>query len=341
MMAMPLAPRGRTPFSSGLDRLSSGHGNVICGTGDSFVTAGDPWLVENDIDIVDMELFAIAHVCQRHSVPWRAFKFITDDANDFAADTGPRMSPTARICSGMRLTDVVRLARQGLNNPPAPDKARPAARPGRRRRGRGRRARAADRRRSSGLRRPTPASRPSSAPGCAGTSAPRSTISTSSPSRDDVELIERLLRRFRLAFGVAECGEIVLADQTLCRLMHRIRIERPRHAPDLADFQREVGAAVDDAIEVMPPVAENRASNVVRHDLRRQHADRMRPQMSVERVAHACRLRSAFADVEMRDLPQRMHAGIGAARAVDAHVLAGRCLRPHLPARPAPTAPLS
>src|SRR6201999_4276955 len=38
MMAMPLAPRGRTPFSSGLDRLSSGHGNVTCGTGDSFVT---------------------------------------------------------------------------------------------------------------------------------------------------------------------------------------------------------------------------------------------------------------------------------------------------------------
>jgi adenosylhomocysteine nucleosidase len=33
-----------------------------------------------------MELFAIAHVCQRHSVRWRALKFITDDANDFAAE---------------------------------------------------------------------------------------------------------------------------------------------------------------------------------------------------------------------------------------------------------------
>ena len=31
-----------------------------------------------------MELFAIAQVCQRHSLPWRAFKFITDDANDLA-----------------------------------------------------------------------------------------------------------------------------------------------------------------------------------------------------------------------------------------------------------------
>ncbi len=86
MMAMPLAPRGRTPFSPEIDRLSSGHGTVVCGTGDSFVTATDPWLTENHVDVVDMELFAIAHVCQRHSLPWRAFKFITDDADEFAAD---------------------------------------------------------------------------------------------------------------------------------------------------------------------------------------------------------------------------------------------------------------
>jgi adenosylhomocysteine nucleosidase len=98
MMAMPLAPRGRTPFSSDLDRLSSGHGTVTCGTGDSFVTSGDPWLVENNVDIVDMELFAIAHVCQRHTIPWRAFKYITDDANDFAAEHW-----TANVANGQDL----------------------------------------------------------------------------------------------------------------------------------------------------------------------------------------------------------------------------------------------
>src|SRR5260370_31179240 len=70
MMAMPLAPRGRTPFSSDLDRLSSGHGDVICGTGDSFVTSSDPWLNENNIDIVDMNcsrlpMFASAAVISR------------------------------------------------------------------------------------------------------------------------------------------------------------------------------------------------------------------------------------------------------------------------------------
>lgn len=98
MIAEPLAPRGRTPFGPELDRLSSGRNGVTCGTGDSFVTTADPWLVANGVDIVDMELFAIAHVCQRHSIPWRAFKFITDDANDFAAEHW-----TANVADGQDL----------------------------------------------------------------------------------------------------------------------------------------------------------------------------------------------------------------------------------------------
>jgi adenosylhomocysteine nucleosidase len=88
MMAMPLVPRGRTPYSSNLDKLSSGFGNVTCGTGDNFVASGDPWLGENNVDIVDMELFAIAHVCQRHTIPWRAFKFVAGDADHWIDDVG-------------------------------------------------------------------------------------------------------------------------------------------------------------------------------------------------------------------------------------------------------------
>jgi adenosylhomocysteine nucleosidase len=84
MMAMPLAPRGVTPLCDDERMLTSGHGTAVCGTGDSFVTSTDPWLTENRIDVVDMELFAMAYVCKRYDVPWRAFKFITDDADDFA-----------------------------------------------------------------------------------------------------------------------------------------------------------------------------------------------------------------------------------------------------------------
>ena len=68
---------------------------------------------------------------------------------------------------------------------------------------------------------------------------------TASPSLRDVELVERLHRRFGLAFGVAECGEVVLADQPLRGLMHRVGVERPRQPPDLADVEREIGAAIE------------------------------------------------------------------------------------------------
>ena len=61
----------------------------------------------------------------------------------------------------------------GLSNPPAPDKARAAGRPGRRRRGRGRQARWRDPQCSICRRRHGPASRPSIAPDAGGTSAPR------------------------------------------------------------------------------------------------------------------------------------------------------------------------
>jgi adenosylhomocysteine nucleosidase len=84
MLAMPLAARGETPFDPSPGTLTSGHSGVVCATGDNFVTAPDPWLMGQGVDIVDMELFAIAHACRRYGVPWRSFKFITDAADDQA-----------------------------------------------------------------------------------------------------------------------------------------------------------------------------------------------------------------------------------------------------------------
>ncbi|MDQ8727258.1 5'-methylthioadenosine nucleosidase [Bradyrhizobium sp. LHD-71] len=86
MVAEPIAPRGVTPFSDDPLALETGFGTITCGTGDSFVTAGDPWLAANGVHVVDMELFAIAHVCHKHAVDWRAFKFISDFADSNAAD---------------------------------------------------------------------------------------------------------------------------------------------------------------------------------------------------------------------------------------------------------------
>ncbi|MFZ8886714.1 MAG: nucleosidase [Steroidobacteraceae bacterium] len=82
--AEPLAPRGRTPFEPELDELTSGQVGVTCATGDRFVTARDPWLEARQVDLVDMELYAIAAACRQAGVPWRAFKFISDSANQDA-----------------------------------------------------------------------------------------------------------------------------------------------------------------------------------------------------------------------------------------------------------------
>jgi len=81
MMTEPLAPRGTVPFSEGPHVFHSPEGDYVCGSGDSFVTQSDPWLTGNRIDVVDMELFAIASVAHRHGIDWLAYKYISDDAN--------------------------------------------------------------------------------------------------------------------------------------------------------------------------------------------------------------------------------------------------------------------
>lgn len=81
MHTEPLAPRGTTPFCERPSEYLS-HGDYLCGSGDSFVIAHDPWLHAQEVDVVDMELFAIAAVAHDHHIPWASYKYITDDANE-------------------------------------------------------------------------------------------------------------------------------------------------------------------------------------------------------------------------------------------------------------------
>jgi len=85
MLAEPLSPRGVTPFDNKPSVLESTTGQYSCATGDSFVTNFDPWLVENKVDLVDMELFGIAHVCSIFRFPWYTVKYVSDAANDSSA----------------------------------------------------------------------------------------------------------------------------------------------------------------------------------------------------------------------------------------------------------------
>jgi adenosylhomocysteine nucleosidase len=38
------------------------------------------------VQLVDMELYAVASVCARQNVAWRALKFVSDDANADSAN---------------------------------------------------------------------------------------------------------------------------------------------------------------------------------------------------------------------------------------------------------------
>lgn len=81
MNAEPLVMRSVTPFEAGLRFIDFGHDmtpGLTIGTGDNFVHELDPWLLDNHIDIVDMEAYAIASVCKRMNVNFNCYKYITD-----------------------------------------------------------------------------------------------------------------------------------------------------------------------------------------------------------------------------------------------------------------------
>ena len=75
MNAEPLSPRGQVPYDKSPLRFFSVTPGLICATGDSFVTKRDHWLISNNVDMVDMELFAIAKISSHYRIPWISLKF--------------------------------------------------------------------------------------------------------------------------------------------------------------------------------------------------------------------------------------------------------------------------
>ena len=70
---------GETPFDEIIEIINSDHG-YSCGSGDSFVTGK----INMDVDLVDMEAYALAKVCKLENIKFRCFKFISDNADDNA-----------------------------------------------------------------------------------------------------------------------------------------------------------------------------------------------------------------------------------------------------------------
>ena len=71
---------GETPFDRVKEIIISDSG-YSCGTGDSFVNQK----IEMEVDVVDMEAFALAKICKEEKIPFNSIKYISDGANDDAA----------------------------------------------------------------------------------------------------------------------------------------------------------------------------------------------------------------------------------------------------------------
>src|ERR1700732_2500027 len=141
-------------------------------------------------------------------------------------------------------------------------------------------------------------------------------------SARDIEAIERLYRRFGLALGRAEGGEVVMADKALCGGMHRFGIERARHAPSAVLVERKIGAAVDDAIKVMPFDGGEPGVEVRRRAFGGEYHDRLRAQVEIDGVAHGLAF-PVLSEIDMRHLAQSMQRGVGPSGGADYNPLAG------------------
>jgi adenosylhomocysteine nucleosidase len=71
---------GETPFDNINEIINSKEG-YSCGSGDSFVNKQ----IEMDVDLVDMEAYALAKVCKLEGIEFKCFKYISDNADDSAS----------------------------------------------------------------------------------------------------------------------------------------------------------------------------------------------------------------------------------------------------------------
>ena len=67
---------GETPFDK-INEIIISENGYSCGTGDSFVNQK----IDMDVDVVDMEAYAIAKVCKLEKIEFKCFKYISDNAD--------------------------------------------------------------------------------------------------------------------------------------------------------------------------------------------------------------------------------------------------------------------
>tara|TARA_Y100001970_G_scaffold121071_1_gene150179 strand:- start:66867 stop:67418 length:552 start_codon:yes stop_codon:yes gene_type:complete len=72
---------GETPFDD-INDINLDRPGLSCGTGDSFISSKQ----NIDTDLFDMEAYAIAKFCLHNDLDFYCYKFVSDNANDEAAE---------------------------------------------------------------------------------------------------------------------------------------------------------------------------------------------------------------------------------------------------------------
>ena len=85
---------GETPFDKIQEIIISADG-YSCGSGDNFVNKE----IDMNVDVVDMEAYAIAKVCIKEKIDFKCFKYISDNADENSGNdwnfNDPAISPWA------------------------------------------------------------------------------------------------------------------------------------------------------------------------------------------------------------------------------------------------------
>ena len=137
----------------------------------------------------------------------------------------------------------------------------------------------------------------------------------------DIEPVERLDRAVRLAMDRAEGGEIVASDQRLRRFVHCLVVELLRDQPGAVLVERERSAPIGYAIDIGSAEARKARMPIVGHHFALRDRDRFGAQVRVESF-HQPEGRDVLCNIDMATHGERMHARIGAARAVQSHLFA-------------------
>ena len=71
---------GETPFDN-INEIITSEDGYSCGSGDNFVKNK----IEMDVDLVDMEAYALAKICRLENIKFRCFKYVSDNADENAS----------------------------------------------------------------------------------------------------------------------------------------------------------------------------------------------------------------------------------------------------------------